>query len=100
VPIFDGLLAPKPLLPAALVPVLPVAPELLDPALLPPLDCAWAIAAANITLANKPIPYVAFFIVNSLCLCGLNEITARLVLQLHDTRADSLASERALSPCL
>jgi hypothetical protein len=82
---FEGLLAPKPLLPLEVVPVLPtaelpladdapLAPELLapdpplapaPPPLAPPPDCASAMATANSTLANKPKPNVAFFIFDS-----------------------------------
>jgi hypothetical protein len=82
---FDGLLAPNPLLPAALVPVLPVADvpvaelpladaPLAPPAPPPPLDCAWAIATANIKLANKPTPCMTFFIFNSSAFAAKTEL--------------------------
>jgi hypothetical protein len=96
VPTFDGLLAPKPLLPEADVPVLPVdevpvvelpladaPPAPPAPAPPPPLVCACAIATANITLANKPIPYIACFIFNSSASRGQNGITTREALLLH-----------------
>jgi hypothetical protein len=116
---FEGLLAPKPLLPEALVPVLPVeevpvdVPPLADaplapappapapppPAPPPPLDCALAIATANITLANNPIPYMAVFIFNSSASRAKTKITARRC-SYCTPMGDSPAPERALSPCL